>query len=141
MAGSLSILLLAAAALLGGASSASASDTFRCSLTPLNQIGWIPEQVSVHFLEGRASAVIHTSEEGSTVHAVLKQRSKETYMMDWTPSPALAAKATELSSERYRAILNLGNLKVSLQILSDIFPGAWSPRGAGTCVRLDSTLP
>ncbi len=139
MAGYLNNLLFLTIAFIG--SDAFASDAFTCSLTPLNKRGWIPAQVSVNFMEDRNSASIRTSEDGGTVHAVLVQRSNETYMMDWTPSPALAAKATELSSDRYRAVLNLSNMKVSLQILSDIWPSAWSPRGAGTCIRLDDTMP
>ncbi|MEQ3669761.1 hypothetical protein [Pseudophaeobacter sp.] len=135
MAGYLNSLLFATVTLFSGAGLA--ADTFTCTLTPVTTSGWIPSKVSMQFLESDETARIRASEEGGSMHAVLRRRSDDSYLLDWTPSRALAAKAAELSNDRYRAILNLGNLKVSLQVLSHALPGTLSPRGAGTCIRLD----
>ncbi|WP_417713180.1 hypothetical protein [Pseudophaeobacter arcticus] len=134
MTGYLNSLLFATLTLFGG--SAYAADTFTCILTPVTKSGWIPSRVLVEFLESGEDARIWASEGGGSVHAVLKQRSETSYLLDWTPSRALVAKATELSNDRYRAILNLGNLKVSLQVLSNFASGARSPRGVGSCMRV-----
>lgn len=130
-------LLFSTIFLFGG--SAVAADSFICTLKPVTKTGWIPERVAVQFKENRETASIRISEDRWPVSAVLKQRSSSSYLLDWTPSRALAAKATELSNHRYRAILNLGNLKVSLQVLSESVPGVRSPRGAGTCTKVGGT--
>lgn len=137
MTGFVNSVFFVTVTLFGG--SVVAADTFSCTLKPVTKSGWIPSQVSVQFLENRKAARIWASDEGGSVQAVLKQRSDSSYLLDWTPSRALAAKATELSNDRYRAILNLGNLKVSLQILSDRSSGARSPRGVGTCTPHNSS--
>ncbi len=132
--------LLPACVFIFGANIAVA-ETFSCTLEPVTKSGWIPARVLVQFLEGHEMARIRASAEGGAAPAVMKRRSDSSYLLDWTPSRALMAKATELSSDRYRAVLNLGNLKVSLQVLTENMPGTLSPRGAGTCIRIDGSIP
>jgi hypothetical protein len=118
-----------------------AADSFSCTLKPVSKTGWIPARVLVQFQEGHQAARIQASDDGGPIPAAMTRRSDRSYLLDWTPSRAVVAKATELSNDRYRAVLNLENLKVSLQVLTGLAPGAHSLRGAGTCIRLDNTMP
>jgi hypothetical protein len=135
MAGSLRNRILLLAAFSGSA--AFASETFLCTFQSLSKDAWIPPKVSMQFSEHRETARIWASDEGAPVSANLEKRSDSSYLLDWTVPRTVVAKATSLSANRYRVILNVDNLKVSLQVLAKKSAVAPSSRGVGSCIILE----
>ncbi len=135
MAGSLIKFFLLLAPLFG--SQAFASETFVCSFHALSKASWIPPRVAMQFSEHRETARIWASNEGTPISAVLQKRSDSSYLLDWTVPRTAVAKATSLSADRYRVILNVDNLKVSLQVLAKKSAVAPSSRGVGSCIMVE----
>ena len=114
-----------------------ASETFSCTFQSLSKDAWVPPKVSMQFSEHRKTARIWASGEGAPVSTNLEKRSDSSYLLDWTVPREIVAKATSLSADRYRVILNVDNLKVSLQVLAKKSAVAPSSRGIGTCIMVE----
>lgn len=131
---------LAVSSVVFFATVAESSETYFCSFVALNKSDWIPPQVAMQLSDNRKSAQVWASEAGTPVAANMERRSDSSYLLDWTASRSFAAKATGLIGDRYRVILNVENMKVSLQVLSEIASVPHSSRGAGTCVLVENVL-
>lgn len=142
-------LLVLPIAYVGAA--AEASETYFCSFTPLSKSAWVPPQVAMRLSDNRKSAQVWAIEETPPIAVEMAQRSDISYLLDWTASShtMVAEKSDggrnliadgEESQDRYRVILNVENMKVSLQVLSDATSDAQSSRGAGTCVLTNAVV-
>lgn len=128
------ILLLISASLSW--QSADASETYLCRITPLTKDVWIPSEVAVQVFEEQKLARIWDVSSGGAVPVTVEQRSENTFLLDWTVAKATLAKFPGMGGERYQAMFNKQNLKISLRVLSGFEREGVTPRGAGTCVSV-----
>lgn len=140
--GIFAVSLAAALTLTAGASLG--SESFDCEVTPLTRSSWMPEQILFHFNRSYVNAQVEDKLSGRSETADVSRFSLMSVVLTWT-EPAEAARsprkehpewaAPPLPARLFRVVMNLENLKVSVQVGAER-AGSGLIRGAGGCTRL-----
>ena len=116
---------------------------FHCHVKSLSSHGWIPREIHLSFKDGWKGEVSHDGNfsalSGQKLSAGFFEMGPTSYRISWLVKTPSFGNGGDLGEIHYRAILNTRNMKLSVQVISDVVD-VDQPRGVGECSRLISEM-
>lgn len=115
-----------------------AADIYRCTVTPFSDASWMPKEFLFRFNSTRTQAEILDKDLASLTNIGVRRHSVSSLVMTWTKGITAPGGDGPAAEERYRVVLNIDNLKVSVQ-MSEASDAGSLIRGAGDCLMAEQS--
>jgi len=121
--------------------SAFASATYDCAVTPLSRSSWMPQNYKIEFDRGFVQAKVVDTVMDRIETAIVRHRSPRSLVLTWDAAMHNPVdddiNGDAVGSRRFRVVLNVDNLKMSV-VVAPSHSVNKLVRGAGRCYRVQS---
>lgn len=115
-----------------------AADIYRCTVTPFSDARWMPKEFLFRFNATRTQAEILNEDLARLSNVGVKRHSTSSLVMTWTKGITSPGGDGPAAEDRFRVVLNIDNLKVSVQV-SEASDMGKLIRGAGGCEMVEQS--